>query len=701
MPLTGCPDIPNRRVTALRCFCVALAVVLPVLTAGNAWGDGHGPAVLAVDPQPTEISDAASPAPQVAADVPEPENEGYTDQYLFEGELAVFDDGETVDNQPYGQRLFATELIYYRTDDDVLGDDLEQGISTLWRRETQNWGVVEADLLVSDIDSSYLGREGSKTDMLFTVRQSAMPVSDILTLDNTFGHHRTRVSSLLHGGFRYRLPSSAILGSTTALTGIDSRLRFSTGKTGVYRGFALPQFEETGGRLSTLAYETRVKEDFELGAEVAWVDGDSDVRDHTSLLLAGRYELPDGSQEHSARLLGDDDGNFGLWADSFQELRGGQTIRYGGFYVDPELTWTDEPIASDQMGLYLRGDTDGYRYSLSGGYDYMEIGLNNSDSLGSTKSHSTFFSSNLRATRNISLGLNGTAALRKFTGGLVEDDQVAWRVNSFAGLTTVLGQARLELTNAELNSDISTTERSQKGIWTSFDWRLPQGLRFTNELRIEWNDDVRGETRRDEISALTRYDLLDNVSIGLNASLYRTDGNSFNADDGYSFNADARWAFLRNWYASLNASYNVATYDFDAGGLLINNKTAGSNSIWLNIGYSRSSGRPFQTFGRTTGKLGTGRISGQVFLDENRDSIRQPTETAAAGVLILLDGRYETRTDSQGRYSFTRVPTGRHEVQLLTEDVPLPWGLEDERARPVEIGFRRDSILAFPLQRMN
>jgi len=220
-------------------------------------------------------------------------------------------------------------------------------------------------------------------------------------------------------------------------------------------------------------------------------------------------------------------------------------------------------------------------------------------------------------------------------------------------------------------------------------------------VRVEWDDDARGETRRDEVSALMRYDLFDNMSFGLNASLYQTDGDSFNADNGYSFNADARWAFLRNWYASLSANYNASTYDIDEAGLLVRSQTSGSNSIWLNIGYSRSSGRPHQVFGRTNGRAGTGRISGQVFFDENRDSIRQPTEPAAAGVAVLLDGRYETRTDAQGRYSFSPVATGRHEVRVLTEDVPLPWGLEDERAVPVEIGFRRDSILAFALQRMN
>jgi hypothetical protein len=145
----------------------------------------------------------------------------------------------------------------------------------------------------------------------------------------------------------------------------------------------------------------------------------------------------------------------------------------------------------------------------------------------------------------------------------------------------------------------------------------------------------------------------------------------------------------------------VATYDIDDAGLLIRDKTSGSNSIWLNFSYARSSGRPYQTFGRNNGKAGKGRISGQVFFDENGDSLRQPSERAASGITVLLDGRYETRTNAQGRFSFDPVPTGRHEIRVLTEDAPLPWGLEDERARPVETGFRGDSAVDFALQRMN
>jgi hypothetical protein len=90
-----------------------------------------------------------------------------------------------------------------------------------------------------------------------------------------------------------------------------------------------------------------------------------------------------------------------------------------------------------------------------------------------------------------------------------------------------------------------------------------------------------------------------------------------------------------------------------------------------------------------------------VFYDENRDSIRQPSEQVAPGATLVLDGRYETRTDEQGRYSFAPVPAGAHEVTLLTEELPLPWGLDDERPQPITVWVRQTAMLDFPLVAMD
>jgi hypothetical protein len=120
--------------------------------------------------------------------------------------------------------------------------------------------------------------------------------------------------------------------------------------------------------------------------------------------------------------------------------------------------------------------------------------------------------------------------------------------------------------------------------------------------------------------------------------------------------------------------------------------------IWLTVSYQRSKGQPYPRFGRTQdGMSGSGEISGELYFDENRDGVRQPSERAAGGVIVVLDGQYETRTDAQGRYSFAPVPTGAHELSVVTDDLPLPWGLDNEAPRRVVVRFRQDAPVDFPL----
>ncbi len=685
MPVSGRPGTPVRNARIRRWLRVAAAAACCAMA-------------------PLASLRAAPPAGEAPSPEPAP---AYEDQYLFEGNLPALEDAGPGGPQPLGRRQLAAELVQYWSDDDVIGEELEQGLRLGFSRETLNWGVLDADLQVVRYDNDAYRRTPDGTDTLVTFRQSAVPLSDELVLDNTFGHQRTSISPLLHGGFRYRLPSSPMFGLSGTLSLPSQSLRITSGETGFYEGVALPRFVESGGRLTTLAYEHRSTDRLELGGEVANLDGDDLARDHTSLLLAGRYTTADGRQEHALRLLADDDGNLGAWSDARHELGSlpgaGPVMRYGLFYFEPELAWTDAPIANDQLGLYLRADTGTSRYSLSGGYDYLETGLR-SEAVTSSELHSVYFAGNLRASRALSLGLTGDVSTRSFAG-VVRDEQLIWRLSSFASLGLRPGYARLEVFTQQLDSDIPTTERQRRGLRAGFDWRMPEKLRLSNELTLEWDEDSFGELRREELALLFRYDLLENLSWGMTASVFQSDGDRFATDRGLRLNADARWAFLPGWYASLSLNYNAAEVDAFFQDPVLGPVDAGqrlaSESVWLTVGYRRATGQPYSMIGLSNGKAGTGSIGGVVFFDENRDGRRQLGERAVAGATLLLDGRYETRTDEQGRYRFAPVPTGPHELRLLTEELPLPWGLDDESPRRFEVGFRQLADLDFGVVSLN
>ncbi len=629
----------------------------------------------------------------------EPENAAYEDSYLLDGDLTDIELEGAYAPEPFGRRILGAELMSYSSDDDFLGEDIERGARVHWSLETQSWGVFDLEAQYANIDSNSVGRQATGGGGVVTLRQSNMAMSTAALLSTTMGHQRLWQSSLLNGGYRYRLPTSAISGVSGEVKASDSsRIRIAVGDVGTYRGVRIPQFEKSGGRLTAVAYEHALNDELELGAELVSLSGDDRLRDHTSMLLGARYTTPDNAREHAARLLADDDGNMALWIDSRHDFDSSSTFRYGAFSVDPEIVWANQPISNDQMGAYVRASTDNARYSLSGGYDYYETGLG-SDTLASTITHAVFFSGNLRIRRALSLGLN--AGLTNRSSASNGDDQVLSRVNAFASIGSSLGSMRIEVFSYDVDSDFPNDQRSQTGAAASFNWRMPQKIRLTTELRVENNQSQRGDARRREVAALFRYDLFDGITLGLNSRLYKARGDSDSRDGGSSLSAEVGWSFLPNWYASLSLNRNYTDFQSTGLDLLETGSSAGQSSVWLSVRYERHSGRPYPTLGRThDGMSGSGEISGQAFFDANRDSVRQPSEEVAVGAVVVLDGRFETRTDEQGRYSFAPVPTGVHEVRVLVEELPLPWGLDDEAPRRLVTYLREETTVDFPLVAM-
>ncbi|MCM2355351.1 MAG: carboxypeptidase-like regulatory domain-containing protein, partial [Arenimonas sp.] len=84
-----------------------------------------------------------------------------------------------------------------------------------------------------------------------------------------------------------------------------------------------------------------------------------------------------------------------------------------------------------------------------------------------------------------------------------------------------------------------------------------------------------------------------------------------------------------------------------------------------------------------------GSIAGSVYLDENGDGERAASELPASNVTVLLDGRYSVRTDSQGNFEFPRVAVGAHTIEVVPDNLPLPWFLDEQGdRRAVEVQVR-------------
>ncbi|MDG0854058.1 SdrD B-like domain-containing protein [Roseateles puraquae] len=92
---------------------------------------------------------------------------------------------------------------------------------------------------------------------------------------------------------------------------------------------------------------------------------------------------------------------------------------------------------------------------------------------------------------------------------------------------------------------------------------------------------------------------------------------------------------------------------------------------------------------------GAGDIQGTVYLDADANGRQDAGEHGAADVVVVLDGRYLTRTDGAGQFSFGPVAAGRHTLQVQTETVPLPWAPPQPSLQTVWVPVR--SVARVPL----
>ena len=115
--------------------------------------------------------------------------------------------------------------------------------------------------------------------------------------------------------------------------------------------------------------------------------------------------------------------------------------------------------------------------------------------------------------------------------------------------------------------------------------------------------------------------------------------------------------------------------------------SAGSSGFFLTIRYQDTRGSHFAPLGGVPGS-GSGRLTGVIYLDANENGRFDAGETGAANVTVILDGRFSTRTDSNGRFDFPAVAAGHHVITVQTDNLPLPWTLINQGRSEVEVGTR-------------
>ena len=658
----------------------ALAIDPPPQPDGGEAGDGevgYDP-FLAFDGLVDEPTGAAEPV--------------YQDRVIASERLAELppdeDEATTLDGPP---RAYHVEAIAQRTD--VFGEPrLEFGTAFGGYLGTADWGDLSADAVLFRGDGL---RDGHRLRGTATLWQRGLRMPGGWAIDNGLGVLNTPMPALSRDQYRFILPSVPMLGASTEWRQLDRGLtvQAALGRGGSFGGTQFSGFDlgegsvfaaalqrdgssRSSGALSVLATEGRIVPDA-LGSPFPQAER---VR---AALGAQRWQWDRDSVQLNA-LASDSDGDSagGLWVDALS-ARGSVTHRYGLFRLEPDLAWGAWPINNDVQGAYYRVDSTFGRVSWNAALDRI-------DSLTGTGFEGWYGNGYLRYQHSARLGYGGGLTARRSGAGARDDS--ARSLQLFADAANDWGQTRAQLDHA---TDDSAGDSWQ--VLVDHALRLREGSRLSVAVGAGELALGRGTTTRTTTFATYGgFDLTETFSIDGSVRLTRADGDE--DSEGIDLNLGWRWRVAPRWLllGNVTESRGERRSPFVLDPLA--NEVAffalpDNRSVFVSLRYDFSGGRPRGVLGGPP-TAATGHVAGVVFLDENGDGVRGATERPAANVTVVLDGRFAARTDASGRFRFERVAVGRRSVEVIADNLPLPWTFAAGGAsRQVVVEVRRDALV--------
>lgn len=640
---------------------------IPPATAVPPIAQGASP------PEPQAIAPATPPAP------------AYVDRLIDarageEPELTL--QGRPREGSP-GLRTWAAELRTDTREASGLGTSNAQALGVRLSQETAQYGNFTLVGQASHFTSFPGDPLGEKSRFDGTLFQDEFALGTSLLAANAAGIVRPLLPSWLSTSYRISLSPSLLTGATTTVTSDGGGdYRAAIGGLGRYAGFGIQQFERTSGSQASIAGSQRFGDRWQAGGAAISVRGNAETPDHTAGIVG---LLREGSRPGSSDKLvlgASDNGERAAWLDGYARA-GRLSQRYGFYHVDPKFTFGESTTTRDTRGGYWRGDYRAGGHFYGGGIEFTQDNLRRDPTRGGYDSAGAFGNLSLRLDRATQLG--GGLSLRneepRVAGTL---PRLVGQANAFVSRAFPVGQTRLDWTTTSTRPDGGVDERTNAANWNQ-EW--PRLGPIDLSTLLGWSDERLTERRvkRKTASLTARGIVFGNVRWDSTVTFVDLDDTAgsernYNASLGLDWNPTPDWTLALTWYRNrVQPGPDNPLAPFTS-----------ENSLQLRARYEGSSGIPYP---RTEGasRSGTGTVAGSVFFDENADGVRQPTERGAANVVVILDDRRSATSDPEGRFSFTLVPAGRHRVRILVERLPLPWGLEDDSPREVNVEVRSEA----------
>jgi hypothetical protein len=598
-------------------------------------------------------------------------------------------------------RVDAVTSVLWQTGANAAPTAHENGLVADAQWETSSYGSFSADAAARIGAGAERFVVSGNDPTSFSLHQRGMPFDGGWQADNALGDLSTPLINLARMQQRFLLASGSMLGAETEWRGpSNAQIVAGGGEPGVFEGIRVPTFQTLGGSTATLGAEWSPAPQWTVGGEYAGAR-DADIYyqppaatllppvvsnqriSSNTALLSGAWQ--DGGAHGQLNFIdGTLDGNsnaFGVWADG-AHTSGHYTQTFGAFHIDPNLAWGNQLIASDMQGGYYRVDYQSRRWTADFGIDEVL-------SVSGHGADSTFLNGNARYQLWRDTGIGGVANVLLASDG---GHRTAWSIEGYLDNANSYGTGRLQLDYAD-DSQIQDAMVTVQQSWT-----LRPGARLATSAGVEHihSAALPGLPQADStIVRMAAYgggDLTARISLDGSVqwaqAVQGRAAPSTSADINLTYQMARSWALMLSFYENRIGSWTplVVTSPLTPP-VPMALASQGQTGLFLTLRYQDARGAHFAPLGGAPG-AGSGRLTGVVYLDANENGRYDAGETGAPNVTVILDGRFSTRTDANGRFDFAAVVAGHHVLTVQSDNLPLPWTLVNQGRTEVEVATR-------------
>lgn len=588
------------------------------------------------------------------------------------------------------------------------------GVTLSGHVETPHHGVLSMSLSLSRFAVEQAGApEQRDTSYLWRIDQVGMPLDGGWSANHSVGNISALQVPMARAFGRIGLPTTPIAGASALYTqGATNSYALSFGQPGVYTGWGTSGFEHGTGRAlfaggqhaltpsSTLGIQVNDAQDVTRadlrglrystrGAWAGWRwEGQAPWSDTMEARAPAGYRRR-GALELQANAINTDTsgpnqmspGNrSGAWLDA--RWRSQWLDQSGGFfYLDPDLRWGTYDIVSDLRGVYWNGELAMRRWYLSVASEWAES-LTGRSAGGSFLNLSGQYRMDTRTT------LLGAFAIRR---GQAPGESAQLGVEQ----GSEWGRTRWQV-------DMLRTE-SRNAVRAGADHNFAFAGDGTLSLSLALERDTQQGVRNDAVVWGLVGSIQPWTGVTLDANVRGSQGDLqrvVNGGVGAGWTISPSWSLLAQWTHTRGQDLRplavLSPVSQAAEQLALQPYSA--NRVQLTLRYQDQAGQSVAPIGGAPG-AGSGGVTGYVFYDSNDNGRRDALEPGVPEVAIRLDGRYVTRTDSQGRYEFPFVAAGEHWVEVMPDNLPLPWNLALPGQQMLDVRVRRTTTRDFAIRR--